>query len=333
MADGTRRRTAWFLSLCACGLFLRVPDASAQSVGAISADVDNDYFDFFRPPDRRSDDNYTQGIHIGMWFTSSPRLLRGSAPSCGQSVRGETQQETCASSIILLGQELYTPTNDAPRPLPGERPYAALLYVDLSAARMNQKTLHVYGLRLGTTGHAALGDQAQDWFHRLVPQFRTPLGWQHQIASEPVIDATYEYHRLVLHARPTPRTGVTLAPSGSLTIGNLLVGAKAAIDVRTGYRVPHPWAWSEDAVTGARAYLLAGAQEELIGYSLLLQGNTSETRGLVAKRAAVTQWYGGFSAGLSRFSLEFKVVTRTREYETAPARHVWGTIGMSYGLN
>lgn len=320
------------LCLCACGIVFRIPDASAQAIGTITADVENDYFDFLRPPDRRSDDNYTQGIHTGIWLATSPSWLRRSLPSCAQLSRTEVSLKTCVTSRILLGQELYTPTNDSPIPLRGDRPYAALLFADLSTASANQTTLRVFNLRLGTTGHAALGDEAQNWFHRLIPQFRTPLGWKHQIASEPVIDATYEYHRLALSAGQAPGSRVTLAPSGSLTIGNLLVAAKGAVDGRAGYRAPHPWQERDESSSGARAYLLVGAQEEWIGHSLILQGNTSETRGLVRKRSTVAQWYTGFCIGLSRYSIEFRVTTRTKEYWTAPAQHVWGTIGMTYSL-
>jgi hypothetical protein len=320
------------ISLSACWLFCRIPAATGQGIGAISADVENDYFVFAQRPDRRSDDNYTQGIHVGMWFASSPSWLRRSAPSCAQSVRPETQEGTCVSSRISLGQELYTPTDDSPIPLRGERPYAALLYLDLSDARMNRNTLRVFSLRLGTTGHAALGDEAQTWFHHLVPQFRTPLGWKHQITSKPVIDASYEYHHLAVNTGPTPRTRVMLVPGGSLTAGNLLVAAKGGVDARAGYRAPHPWEGSREAISGLRAYLLAGVQEEWIGHSLLLAGNSAETRGLVTKRADVAQWYAGLCVGLLRSTLEFRIVTRTREYTTGPARHTWGTIEMSYTL-
>ena len=298
----------------------------------MSADVENDYFNIWRPPDLRSDDNYTQGIHIGLWFASSPRWLRKSVPACAQLVIAQTERQNCVSSRISLGQELYTPTNDAPIPLRGERPYAALLYSDLSVALMNRNTLRVYNLRIGTTGHAALGDETQSWFHHLVPQFRTPLGWKHQIKSQPVIAAMYEYHHLALNTGRPASTRVTLAPSASLTIGNLLVAAKGAVDARVGYRTPHPWMGSDDAISGVRAYLLAGAQEEWIAHSLLLEGNTSETRDLVKVRPTVTQSYVGLCIGVSRASLEFRVVSRTKEYSTAPPRHVWGTIGLTYSL-
>lgn len=326
-----RSRLPLYGFLYTCGICFPNAYANAQGIAAVSVDVENDYFNVWRPANLRSDDNYTQGIHIGVWFASAPRWLRRSVPACAQLGRAKTHQETCASSGILVGQELYTPTNDAPMPLPGERPYAAVLYTDLSFAPMSQNTLRVYSLRFGTTGPLALGEKTQVWFHQ-VGQFRTPLGWKHQIKAQSVIGAKYEYHRLALNLKRTPSTRMTLVPSGSLTIGNLLVVAKGAVEARVGYRAPHPWLGSDEAISGARAYLVAGAQEEWIAHSLLLEGNTSETQDLVKKRATVTQWHVGFCMGISRASIEFRTVTRTKEYATGPPRHVWGTIALTYTL-
>ena len=328
-----RRPTRIAVALCAFTIIHSSEDASAQGVGTVSLDVENDYFDFRRAPDRRSDDNYTQGIHAGVWLATSPGWLRRSVPSCAQSGKGGPRSETCLSSKLLIGQELYTPTNDSPIPLAGERPYAALLYLDLSVAPIKEKSLSVYTIRVGTTGHAALGDEAQKWFHRLIPQFRAPLGWSHQIRTQPVIAASYQYQRLIVGANRSRHHGITLAPSATITAGNLLIAAKGAIDAQAGYRVPHPWMRTGEKNSGGRAYLLAGVQGEWVGYSLLLEGNTSETRNLIKTRMSVAQWYGGLSFGLSRAALDFRIVTRTREYETAPARHVWGTIGMSYRIH
>jgi lipid A 3-O-deacylase len=320
------------LFLSACLLAFHIQDVRAQGIGTVRTDVENDYFDFFRAPDRRSDDNYTQGIHIGMWFATSPGWVRRKAPSCAQFPQLSGQRRVCISSQVEVGQELYTPTTDATFPLRGERPYAALLYTDVSAATVSNESLQVYKLRFGTTGPAALGDKAQTWFHGLIPEFRTPLGWKHQIATEPIFAATYEYQRLALDARPASGLSATLAPNMSVTVGNLLVAAKAAIDARAGYRTPHPWLVSTQGVSGVRLFVLVGVREDWVGHSLLLQGNTNETRDLVTKRAFVAERYLGGSAGISRWSLEFKIVTRTQEYKTAPQDHRWGTIAMSYDL-
>jgi hypothetical protein len=93
--------------------------ASAQDLSrSMRIVADNDYFIFWVPPDRRSDDNYTQGLRVSWDPVGAPalarRLICHTMSSCGSQVE--------------VGQEIYTPTKDAPTPLPGERPYAGWLY-------------------------------------------------------------------------------------------------------------------------------------------------------------------------------------------------------------
>jgi hypothetical protein len=307
--------------------------AYPQSVRTLGVDVENDYFDFWRAPDRRSDDNYTQGVHLRATLGDLPKWAKRNLNACARAAEfgSSSQSDTCAQGSIAIGQELYTPTNDAPRPIPGERPYAALLFVDLTREAVSTQVLRALTIRIGTTGPPALGKATQEWFHRHVSGFREPLGWDYQISSQPLLFLKYDYRR-ALFDRGWPLR-LILAPQGALTLGNLATGANAGMHATLGYHAPHPWQSEVERSSFFRVYLVSGAESEWVGYSLILHGNTPETRGLVSVRHLIPQWYSGVNVTLSRLTLGFRSISRGQEYETGPQRHTWGQIALSYELH
>lgn len=96
-----------------------VTPGHAQGVArSVRVTAENDYFDFWRRPDERPDDNYTQGASVAVDLAAPPLVNRRLL--CGT-------RALCASSLEV-GQARYTPTEDFVQPLPGERPYAGWLY-------------------------------------------------------------------------------------------------------------------------------------------------------------------------------------------------------------
>jgi hypothetical protein len=320
-------RLAIFLSIVLCGA---ASAAHPQSVQTVGVDVENDYFDFWRAPDRRSDDNYTQGIHLRASLGDLPSWAKQSLTACRPAVvfGSDSSWQTCAEGSISIGQELYTPTNDAPRPIPGERPYAALLFVDLTREAVSTPVLRTLTVRIGATGPPALGKATQEWFHRQVSGFREPLGWDHQVASQLIFFLKYDYRRAVFDKGWPLR--LIIAPQGGLTLGNLATGAKVGIDAAIGHNAPHLWKSEAERNSFFRVYLVSGVEGEWVGYSLILRGNTAETRGLVRVRHLVPQWYTGVNVALYRLTLGFKSTSRGQEYQTGPPQHTWGQISFSY---
>jgi len=313
-----------------CASFCTPAAAYSQNVRTVGVDVENDYFDFWRAPERRSDDNYTQGFHVSSSLGNLPGWAARNVHPCGSpfTFPRNSPSETCAEGKLSIGQELYTPTNDAPQPILGERPYAALLFVDLTREAVSARVLSGLTVRLGVTGPPALGKETQEWFHRQVSGFREPLGWDHQIRSQAIFFLRYDYRRAAIDRRG--RLRLVLAPKGELILGNLATSASAGIDGTLGYNSPHPWDSDIEPRPFFRIYLTSGAQAEWIGYSLILRGNTPETSGLVQMRHLVPQWYAGVYVGLSRLTLGFKSISRGLEYQTGPSRHTWGQIALTY---
>src|SRR3954471_4982954 len=102
------------LLLLTAALIDAVACHAQQPARSLRATVENDALDFWLPPDKRPDDNYTHGARIGWDPGGTPararRLICRGGNACGTSVE--------------IGQEIYTPTRDADLPLRGERSYA-----------------------------------------------------------------------------------------------------------------------------------------------------------------------------------------------------------------
>tara|TARA_A100000171_G_scaffold52393_1_gene70545 strand:- start:2709 stop:3587 length:879 start_codon:yes stop_codon:yes gene_type:complete len=97
---------------------------------------------------------------------------------------------------IELSHKFYTPDDllyDEISEL--DRPYAGLLYAGISKSKFkNEHSRFKYGLVLGTTGKASGAEALQKWYHNAVG-FKQPRGWQYQIKTALVLNATAEYNR------------------------------------------------------------------------------------------------------------------------------------------
>lgn len=76
-----------------------------------------------------------------------------------------------------------------------DRPYAGLLYAGISKSKFKSPhSRFKYGLMLGTTGKASGAEALQKWYHNAVG-FKAPRGWEYQIKTALVLNATAEYNK------------------------------------------------------------------------------------------------------------------------------------------
>lgn len=301
-------------------LGIRAEWCDAQTLRRTASIVEeNDYFDFWRPPDQRSDDNYTQGLRIHVDVGGMPSLLRKrfcSGPlACGSSLE--------------IGQEMYTPTNDAVRLLPGERPYAGWLYAKGSASAASAEERRTLTATLGVTGPPSLAEQAQDWLHHMVRGFRTPLGWGGQLPAEPDVALQGEVDRHV--STPAISRWADLTPEVHATLGTLRTALGAGGRGRIGVNLTHPW-MRDDHPRFFEAYVLVGGGGELVARDLFLDGTTFRRSPSVAREPIVGEWERGVGARLGRVELQYRAVTTSREYSTGPVSHTYGGITVSYDI-
>jgi lipid A 3-O-deacylase len=305
--------------------------AQAQGFAGWRFQVDNDYFDFWLPSHKRPDHNYTHGATMRAAYDAAPTWARGGNMECSAPHTDTLQARKCARTFVTVAQEIYNPTDVSQFPVPGERPYAGLLYAEIGRQMLDARKASDFAIRLGTTGHASGADGAQRLFHKLTDQ-RRPLGWEYQVAEEPVLGATYARQYLLTGHHVAASSQIALIARGGATATTIQTGLTAGIELRAGHRVPHPWMPRPDSSRKRlSAYLLLGAADDWVAHDALIEGNSPATTGLVRKRPFVFHGVWGFAVGTGDFFVEYRAVSQSRDYDTAPDWHRWGAISLIIG--
>lgn len=280
--------------------------------------ADNDYFDFWLPPGRRPDDNYTQGARLLWDVTSAPRFMRrlvcSERPACGTSIE--------------VGQEIYTPSIDAPLPVPGERPYAGWLYSRASVRAGDTRGLRSVEITLGVTGRPSLAESAQTAFHRLIPGFRRPLGWSHQLPTEVAI-AVRAGKEWYLAPPGSIGRAMDVVPVADATLGTLRTALGVGGRFRLGTGLAHPWLAS-GAPQRLGIYGFVGSRGEAVARDLFLDGSTFRKSQHVARESTLSEWERGVAISAGRLAVEYRAVTRGREYRSGPPSHSYGALSVQW---
>ncbi|MGQ0538415.1 MAG: lipid A deacylase LpxR family protein [Gemmatimonadaceae bacterium] len=326
---GAPRCGARALAAALTALMLAPVPGTAQ--WAVRARLDNDAYNFWQRPARRTDEQYSNGVRLSAETYRAPwwagRLTTRGA-SC--EVR-PAATSTCVSHELLIGQDIYTPNLDrAPFAVPEwerERPYAAWLYVSSTARFARPRTLDEIELALGVTGRPALGQLAQSVAHHINEGYtRQAPGWETQVAFEPGVLARYRRSWLARTAAPRG-PAIALQPFIGAAAGNILSNAELGVQGRLGAALSHPWhvpSWHRRAPL--ELYLLGGVRQELVLRSFSLDGNTVNPNRSVEREAAVREHTVGIGLRIKRLSLAWRAVTRSREYKSGPGHHTYGTM-------
>lgn len=231
------------------------------------------------------------------------------------------------ATAVALGQEIFTPRHNAELPVAGDRPYAAWLYGALVLMRRRGLTLDSLELRAGVTGRPALGEQIQNGVHRLLNN-ALERGWSFQIPARAALDVYADRSAVLLDAQAD-----STRPSRFLRGG---LGAEGG----TVRQVLHlsstaTWGWGIRRAHGdaplvrhpGRWYVETGYREEYVLRDIFIDGVSG---GPAASRIP---WVGeGFleaGANLSRWSIAYRHVMRSREYKAATHGHAYGSIAIS----
>ena len=147
---------------------------------------------------RNEDRNYTMGLVFqgsGQWVVEN----RWAAPlkfvdglAVLKSVRPAYANQNAASWVghaFQFGDTAFTPDDLAnPAPIPGDRPYANLTFIDVSEQWLSKTGKRAYTTRLsvGVLG-TGIGKSFQRWLHRQIQNSdgipAIPQGWDHQISN------------------------------------------------------------------------------------------------------------------------------------------------------
>lgn len=298
--------------------------------------LDNDAYNYWIHPAHRSDEQYSNGVVAslealhGSWWG---RHLGGHRPGCGQDT---TTTGSCLTTQLFLGQSIYTP--DLERPpfsYPGwkaERPYAAWLYVGAAGRRLSPRRMRQVDVAIGVTGRPALGEPAQRLAHFLVRTYTTKAyGWETQVGFQPGVQLGWRESVLATRIASGTMGWLDLAPSVGVNVGTIRTSADAGARLRLGYNVSHPWdprAWRGRGQL--ELFVTAAARGEYVGRDFSLDGTLVNSERHVARATTVREFDIGVGVRLHRLRLDWGATTRSREYTTGPARHVYSTMAVAW---
>jgi lipid A 3-O-deacylase len=300
------------------------PPTAAQTSIMLSAD--NDYFNFWQAPHRRSDVDYTQGVALTVrWPGRVPHALRwiGSGSPCEAATPAHT---ACTRFGVMLGQQIYTPWYDTAVLLPGDRPYAGWLYVTGEVRRESRTALDAFALTVGVTGGPSLAEPVQTQFHRWFG-FREPQGWEHQLPFEPGVQLGLDGARRLLNVGRDSGLGIGLTPTWRAMLGTVTVAGTVGGVAMIGWRLPPAWPGPRgDGLAGVGVYAKVGVEGTLVARDLFLDGTVLTRSARVDKRTATGEAVLGIGVRAHRLLLEWLVHKRTRAYHTQPVPHTYSSL-------
>lgn len=292
--------------------------------------LDNDAYNFWKHPGKRTDEEYTNGVVFGMEALRAPgwgNTLGRRAPGCATAL---TSDRACLSTLLFIGQDMYTPNLDRPpfsyQGWMFERPYAAWLYAGGEGRRISNRALRTYTLSLGVTGAPALGKLAQSIAHQISARYTTKAtGWETQVGAEPGVLLGARQSLLALRWAPGGSGILDLAPSVGTSLGNIRTSADVGAKLRLGINMSHPWdprAWRGRGLWEFQ--VSAAGRREYVAHDFSLDGTLFRAADRQVTRVpTVSEYEFGTALRLHRLSVGWRAVTRTREYTTGPARHIY----------
>ena len=265
-----------------------------------------------------TDEYYTSGLRLG--YTTGTDAVPAFLGGVGQFMWGDGVQRVSFD----LSQSLFTPHNTQLNPPdPRDRPYAGWLHGDVQLLTDKDRSRSVLGLSLGVVGPAALGEEVQNGFHRLVGD-PTNKGWGYQLHNEPAIQALAQRTwRLPLARFGGLETDVL--PAVTLGVGTVRDYVQTGFALRLGqgldsdYGVPRivPGFSGGDAYTPTRPfawYVFVGGDGQVVGHDVTLAGNTWHTSPSVGHRVFVGEAEVGAAVMFAGVRITYTQVFQSPEF-------------------
>lgn len=299
--------------------------------------LDNDAYNFWKPPARRPDEEYTNGVAATVENLDAPlwgRLIGRGKPPCTAAVAD--QAAACMSATVTIGQDIYTPHLDRPPyAFPDwrdERPYAAWLYLGTGGLIISGTTLRTVEVSAGVTGPPALGELSQRVAHFINERYTTKAeGWATQVAFEPGFIAAARQSTLAARGEVAGRGIADFVHTSAVAVGNIRTAADLGGRLRVGYNLSHPWdARRWRGRPPLETFALLGGRVEYVARDFSLDGALFSGGRSVVRVPLVREYEVGVGLRMHRLALTWKATTRSREYRTGPAFHAFSSMQASW---
>lgn len=270
----------------------------------------------------RTDRYYTNGIKLGVGLpfdllqVPAAEVLRQFDPHGGEGIH----------LGLFLGQNMYTPRDiTVPGAQPLDRPWAAWLYLGGVAQRARQNRLDTVEIDVGVVGPAALGEDVQKGWHRLIGA-KQPKGWDNQGAGEIAFLASYLQKRryggdnvdVVVHGGATLGTVMTLARGGAMVrLGQGMTGFGPDTIEPGGAMLHGTRASGAGSRLGSEWYVFAGADHRLVARNIFLDGPAFHDGPSVDRRRHVWDLMAGVSFRVDGLRFSWTRIRRSEEFRGA----------------
>lgn len=246
---------------------------------------------------------------------------------------------------ISLNHQIYTPNNtNSAAFIRNDRPYAAWLYFGFSLHLKNRDWSQTLETSLGVVGPAALGEQVQNNFHRLIGT-TTAQGWDHQLPNEPAVQINYQRRVRFFELRNRFGPYFDAIPMFGGGLGNVFIGAHAGMLARLGINLPddfgpaRPSGGESDSFVSPNAppedlkssyYLFAGVRGNAIARNLFLDGSTFQSSHHVTKYPFTAETEVGAGFQIMPISIVWRYVVRSPDFEEMSGFNSFASLGITY---
>lgn len=249
---------------------------------------------------------------------------------------------------LEVGHNIYTPADTEARTLiTDDRPYAGWLYASGSLYAETGKgigdhfteTLDKMALEVGIVGPAALGEQVQNNYHKLIG-VSTSKGWDNQINNELGINLIGERkwrHKALrfygLEADAIPHVGASLGNVYTHVNGGVTLRFGQELYVDYGPPLIRPSLSGFGAINPAEKfswYAFAGVDGRWVLRNIFLDGNTFSDSHSVDKKSLVGDFVAGIAITYQNVRVAFTHVMRTREFDTQEESDRFGAVSLSF---
>ena len=222
---------------------------------------------------------------------------------------------------VAIGQEIYTPRIDDARPVPGERPYAALLYgeVGMAAAATDTRGPQGFSIAVGVVGPGAFGEPIQNGIHELTGM-ATEEGWDRQLRLGAIVQARY---RDGLRIPLSADSRVTVGPFTEFTVGSLRLATTAGTALHLGSGAAESVPYGR----GFGASLSAAAVWK--PWDALLDSDSWFTDTL-DRRRVFARFESAVGYRMSHWTISYRLVVVGREYPSQPGSHAYGSLSLAW---
>lgn len=241
---------------------------------------------------------------------------------------------------ISAGQKMYNAQSGyVPNINYIDRPFAGYLYGATSLQWLfKNENIFKAEVQGGILGPSALGEEGQELYHKLFG-FYELNGWQHQVKDEIALNLVLNYDRL-LYRSASKQIDFSLPVEAR--IGNTFSGINTGVLFRTGNLNPlyhsstthsNVATYKAENVAFKELYFFLKPSLDLVLYDATISGGLfREDKGDVTydTKPVVFSQELGVAYSQKRWTLNFSLIFKSKEVESAAKAHQYGIIDIFY---